>query len=1026
MSSRVFWSVDGIDPSVRDRAEALARRAGMSLGDWLESTLGARRADTRAPDFEDLEPRPAPVSRDLAEIAGIKERLTAIARQIEQIAPRRSDASRDQGVARQLGDAISRLNAQLAQSDGPAPPRQAREARTRELDARANGAPKAPDPRNSTHRTSPPPAALQSATADPVARSRDHVDPAPRPLPVRVAAQAAPPSPQGPDQACLARHLAQNEGQGEALDQGDGIAQSIAAVRGELAGIRNTIRDALPRTAAIESLEAEIRSLGRRIDDGRQSAADDEGLAGIARTLSEIREMLRALAPAGQLAGQDAAIRSLSAKLDTILRASDDPETVQPLENAIAVLRAIVSNVASNEALARLSEDVQLLSSKIDQSTRSSEAGDPFAAIEARIAALAAALEGRESAPFDARAPQLEDALRTLAARIDRLSVDHDATFPDLKRRVSQLVERLEASAEGHGGSLSRVENMLQEIQRHLERQHATVARLSDTMQRETEPQDGAVIDRLTRDLSDIRLGQSETGRHTKDSLESVNTTLGHLVDRLTVIERDLRTMRPAPPPLTAGPPGPDEAPPSQPGPPVTAPQSAFVAAPRTLQTPTPPAAPEPARPPGEPPSSPLAIELPPDHPLEPGIRPAGLGAARGGPEPVDGDIPAAFRPPVSSSSFIAAARRAAQAAAAAQADPDKARAASRSAGGAHGGTRSSLSSRLRAALAAATVAMIVLGALQPVRSLLQGRATPQAPSVESAREPAHDVAPATTSPDPRGHRSASAPLQPNASADSPDASDITGAIAQPPPRTPSPIRIPAGESLPEAIGGPKLRAAALDGDPAAAYAVALRFAEGSGGAINFEEAAKWYARAARAGLIPATFRLGTLYEKGLGVKRDVDAARRFYVEAAERGNAKAMHNLALLDADGSDKGPDYRHAAQWFLKAAEHGLADSQFNLGVLYARGVGVAQSFSESFKWLSLAAAQGDADAARKRDDVASRMQAPSLAAAKREIERFVAEAQPDDAVQVPAPPGGWDAAATIKPPAATPAPTVHASR
>jgi len=40
MNSRVSWSVDGIDPSVRDRAEAAARRAGMSLNDWLNSTVG--------------------------------------------------------------------------------------------------------------------------------------------------------------------------------------------------------------------------------------------------------------------------------------------------------------------------------------------------------------------------------------------------------------------------------------------------------------------------------------------------------------------------------------------------------------------------------------------------------------------------------------------------------------------------------------------------------------------------------------------------------------------------------------------------------------------------------------------------------------------------------------------------------------------------------------------------------------------------------------------------------------------------
>ena len=46
MNSRVSWSAEGIDPSVRERAEAAARRAGMSLNDWLNSTIG-----TSAPDF---------------------------------------------------------------------------------------------------------------------------------------------------------------------------------------------------------------------------------------------------------------------------------------------------------------------------------------------------------------------------------------------------------------------------------------------------------------------------------------------------------------------------------------------------------------------------------------------------------------------------------------------------------------------------------------------------------------------------------------------------------------------------------------------------------------------------------------------------------------------------------------------------------------------------------------------------------------------------------------------------------------
>ena len=207
------------------------------------------------------------------------------------------------------------------------------------------------------------------------------------------------------------------------------------------------------------------------------------------------------------------------------------------------------------------------------------------------------------------------------------------------------------------------------------------------------------------------------------------------------------------------------------------------------------------------------------------------------------------------------------------------------------------------------------------------------------------------------------------------------------------------------------------------------RFAEGRGVPQNLDEAVKWYDRAAQAGIVPAIFRLGTFYEKGLGVKKDVDIARRYYEQAAERGNAKAMHNIAVLDADGGGKAADYKSAAQWFRKAAEHGVADSQFNLGILYARGIGVEQNLAESFKWFSLAAAQGDADAAQKRDDIAKRLDAQSLAAARLAIQTFMAEPQPDDAVNVATPPGGWDSAppqASATKPPGKPAPTRRASR
>ncbi len=127
-------------------------------------------------------------------------------------------------------------------------------------------------------------------------------------------------------------------------------------------------------------------------------------------------------------------------------------------------------------------------------------------------------------------------------------------------------------------------------------------------------------------------------------------------------------------------------------------------------------------------------------------------------------------------------------------------------------------------------------------------------------------------------------------------------------------------------------------------------------------------------------------------------------------------------------RAPTTRAASQWFRKAADRGVADSQFNLGILYARGIGVEQNLAESFKWFSLAAAQGDSDAAHKRDDIAQRLDAQSLAAAKLAIQTFTTEPQPDDAVNAPAPAGGWDGAPTqaSAKPAAKPAAMKRAAR
>jgi len=147
MNSRVSWSVDSIDPAVRKRAEAAARRAGMSLSDWLNSTLG----ESTPPNFRNPEQRPTPApDREGKEVADIHRRLDSITKQIERISrptPAGDDAPAEQGVARQLNDAISRLDARLSQISSrtqtkPAPARD-KESPTQAVAAAAVATPSA-------------------------------------------------------------------------------------------------------------------------------------------------------------------------------------------------------------------------------------------------------------------------------------------------------------------------------------------------------------------------------------------------------------------------------------------------------------------------------------------------------------------------------------------------------------------------------------------------------------------------------------------------------------------------------------------------------------------------------------------------------------------------------------------------------------------------------------------------------------------------------------------------------------------
>lgn len=330
MNARPSWSLDDINPKIRERAEDSARRAGMTVGDWLNATIGDAAASLGRSPFEREAPR---------ETMSAQERLDSIAKQFDS-APRTPKPE----MAAPF-ETPSRADARLAHYT--------------EASAAARNAGSPYGPRSSGA------ISLEAAIAEITARQHELQTTSPQDARTTIPSSKL---------SKLERQISHIMTQMDSLPNPGLIEQSIESFRSDLSEIRKTITEAMPRRA-IESIESEVRALSQRVDQSRERGADASALANVEHGLDQIRDSLKKLMPAEQLAGFDEAIRNLANQLDTVVRNGSDATVLNELEEAIASLRVIVSKVASNEALSSLGGDVRSLASKLDEFANSGEIG---------------------------------------------------------------------------------------------------------------------------------------------------------------------------------------------------------------------------------------------------------------------------------------------------------------------------------------------------------------------------------------------------------------------------------------------------------------------------------------------------------------------------------------------------------------------------------------------------------------------------------------------------------------------------
>ena len=130
--------------------------------------------------------------------------------------------------------------------------------------------------------------------------------------------------------------------------------------------------------------------------------------------------------------------------------------------------------------------------------------------------------------------------------------------------------------------------------------------------------------------------------------------------------------------------------------------------------------------------------------------------------------------------------------------------------------------------------------------------------------------------------------------------------------------------------------------------------------AVDYNQAAEWYLKAALQNHDDAQNNLGIMYTHGMGVVQDYKQAFEWFVKASERKNVVAMSNVANCYYSGKGVEQDYGKAAEYHSRAAHLGYANSQEVLGEMYLDGKGVEQNDAKAAYWLKAAFENGERSA------------------------------------------------------------------
>jgi localization factor PodJL len=530
MTAGAPWSVKGIDPKAREIAKDLARRSGMTLGEWLNQVILEDEVPVEeAPHYPSFGRHAAPsrrrhesYTRPVEDAFRVSDTLDRLSARIEAAEQRSAGAIG--GIEQAVANLMVRLDGAEHNQNGVA--------------ARMEGA-------------------FDGMRAE-QARATERL---------RKVEQDTTQSRTGEVMKALEGALARVSGQ---LEEGQGLAaESFGGLRQELDGVYERLDTAFTEDATRELVESVVSRLSARLEEAERRTAD--ALHGMEGAFAELEMRLKAAETRFEDRSQDLRLDALAAALTEqmdsaraemaeAIRASAADGRFERMEQAVEEFTGHVraAEHRSAEAIEKMGHELLRMADTLTRNVQKSEqrSTEAIGQVSAEVSRVADGVAGGIEAAEQRSNQAIARLGEQFGGEVARVAEGFASNVEDVERRSTEAIERVggevarvadamesrltqadavgAAALERLGGEIARITERLTERIANAERRSAQaiddvgdqVARVTERLQDRQE--------RAATDLSErIRLSEERTARLLDEARDRIDQRLAETQRRL-------------------------------------------------------------------------------------------------------------------------------------------------------------------------------------------------------------------------------------------------------------------------------------------------------------------------------------------------------------------------------------------------------------------------------------------------------------------------------------------------------------